>query len=491
MIAMADITSTTSAPNAGLSFLGQYSGITTDVVDQLIEAESGGKVLLQNKVKTYTNEKAAWSEISSSLSNFQTKLKSLQSDDSYYSKIATSSNDDLATISGNSQTKNGGSFELTVSQLAVATKLTGKQVTGIDSNSDKLSLTGKLTFAYQGPKTDDSPETVDIEIQDKDSLLDVADHINRESKQTGVAANVIDKRLVLTNLKSGAKETTLDQSKNGATLQALGLDTTAKMGQPAQFSLDGIALESDSNVVSDAISGATLTLKKVIPADEAVTLSLKNDDSKTLAVANDFVKQYNNLMDLLKADLDVGDPSATGTDGTSNLTGKLVGDSTVQRLQSSLRNMISQSDKEHGATLSPFDLGFSVDKEGTLSLDESKFKDQLADSPQKVHDFFYVADEQEGFDETKATGYTAKLNGLVNEFISDTASKTGIIKNKTDSIDKMVKNLNSQIDDFTQRLADKRDQYITQFTNLDTIMMNAESQLQYLQSQMNPNQGQS
>lgn len=485
---MADITSATSTPNAGLSFLGQYSGITTDVVDQLIEAESGGKTLLQNKVTKYNQEKSAWSEISSALSNFQTKLKALQNNDSYYSKIAKSSNEDLATISGNSDAKNGGDFELLVSQLAKQTKLTGSQVSAAETNSTDLNLNGKLTFAYQGEKTDDSPETVDIDITEKDSLLDIADKINKESKNIGVSAVVINKRLVLTNNKSGAKETTLDQTKNTATLAALGLNTSADLGQAAKYSLDGIDMESDSNVISDAIDGATVTLKKEIKPEDAVTLSLKNDDSKTVKAATDFVTQYNNLMSLIKSDLDVGNPSASTAESSStNVQGKLVGDSTLQRLQSSLRNMITQADKDNGASLSPFDMGFSVDKDGVLSLDEDKFKSQLADSPEKVHDFFYVQGE-DSFDESTDTGYTAKLNSLVNEFISNDATKKGIITNKSDSIDKMVKDLNSQIDDFTARLADKREQYIAQFTQLDSIMMQADSQMQYMQSQLGVDQ---
>ncbi|SFV41327.1 flagellar filament capping protein FliD [Ligilactobacillus acidipiscis] len=485
---MADITSATSAPNAGLSFLGQYSGITTDVVDQLIEAESGGKTLLQNKVTKYNQEKSAWSEISSALSNFQTKLKALQNNDSYYSKIAKSSNEDLATISGNSDAKNGGDFELLVSQLAKQNKLTGSQVSAAETNSTDLNLNGKLTFAYQGEKTDDSPETVDIDITEKDSLLDIADKINKESKNIGVSAVVINKRLVLTNNKSGAKETTLDQTKNTATLAALGLNTSADLGQAAKYSLDGIDMESDSNVISDAIDGATITLKKEIKPEDTVTLSLKNDDSKTVKAATDFVTQYNNLMSLIKSDLDVGNPSASTADSSStNVQGKLVGDSTLQRLQSSLRNMITQADKDNGASLSPFDMGFSVDKDGVLSLDEDKFKSQLADSPEKVHDFFYVQGE-DSFDESTDTGYTAKLNNLVNEFISNDATKKGIITNKSDSIDKMVKDLNSQIDDFTARLADKREQYIAQFTQLDSIMMQADSQMQYMQSQLGVDQ---
>ncbi|MGY5276202.1 flagellar filament capping protein FliD [Lactiplantibacillus plantarum] len=479
---MADITSATSTPNAGLSFLGQYSGITTDVVDQLIEAESGGKTLLQNKVTKYNQEKSAWSEISSALSNFQTKLKALQNNDSYYSKIAKSSNENLATISGNSDAKNGGDFELLVSQLAKQTKLTGSQVSAAETNSTDLNLNGKLTFAYQGEKT------VDIDITEKDSLLDIADKINKESKNIGVSAVVINKRLVLTNNKSGAKETTLDQTKNTATLAALGLNTSADLGQAAKYSLDGIDMESDSNVISDAIDGATITLKKEIKPEDAVTLSLKNDDSKTVKAATDFVTQYNNLMSLIKSDLDVGNPSASTAESSStNVQGKLVGDSTLQRLQSSLRNMITQADKDNGASLSPFDMGFSVDKDGVLSLDEDKFKSQLADSPEKVHDFFYVQGK-DSFDESTDTGYTAKLNSLVNEFISNDATKKGIITNKSDSIDKMVKDLNSQIDDFTARLADKREQYIAQFTQLDSIMMQADSQMQYMQSQLGVNQ---
>jgi len=484
---MADITSATSAPNAGLSFMGQYSGITTDVVDQLIEAESGGKTLLQNKVTKYNREKSAWSEVSSALSNFQTKIKALQDNDSYYSKIAESSNKDLATITGNSDAKNGGQFTLTVDRLAKQTKLVGSQVTGADSNTAKLNLSGQLTFNYQGEKTADSPQQVNIEIKDDDSLLDIADNINKESKNIGVSATVINKRLVLTNNESGAKETTLDQTKNQETLAALGLTETANMGQAAKYSIDGIEMESDTNVISDAIDGATITLNKEISADDAVTLSLKNDDSKTVDAANEFVKQYNNLMSLVKADLDVGDPTAsTAENSGANVQGKLVGDSTLQRLQSSLRNMITQSDKANGASLSPYDLGFSVDKEGILSLNEDTFKTQLANSPEKVHDFFYVQGEDD-FDESTDKGYTAKLNGLINEFISDSASNKGIIKNKTDSIDTMVKDLNDQIESFTERLASKREQYITQFTHLDSIMMQAESQMQYMASQIPSN----
>ncbi|GBG95711.1 flagellum hook associated protein FliD [Ligilactobacillus salitolerans] len=483
---MADITSATSA-NAGLSFMGQYSGITTDVVDQLIEAESGGKILLQNKVTTYNKQKAAWSSVSSTLSNLQTKLQTLQNNDSYYTKTTKSSAEDYATISGSANSKSGGEFALEIEQLAKQTKLTGSQLTSVKSNKTALDLTGKLTFAYSGTVTDDSPATVDIEISAGDSLVDIADKINKQSSTVGVSATVIDRRLVLTNNAAGQHSSTLDQSANGDTLAALGLTGDAALGQAAKFTLDGIEMERDSNTVTDGIEGATLTLKKVTDAANSVSLSLVNDSSTTVKAVQDFVDQYNSTMSIIKGYLDVGDPTSSSSDSTTtNTQGDLVGDSTLQRLQSSLRSLVTQSDKTNtNSTLGAYQLGLSVDKDGVLSLDSAKLQEQLDESPEKVHDFFYVQVDE--FDDTQDKGYTTQLNSLLNTFITDTDDHKSVINNTTTSLDKMVKSLNDQIDDFTERLAAKREQYITQFTALDTMMMNAQSQLDYMQSQLGTN----
>ena len=83
---------------------------------------------------------------------------------------------------------------------------------------------------------------------------------------------------------------------------------------------------------------------------------------------------------------------------------------------------------------------------------------------------------------TKLTGFADEARSLVNEYISDT---TGIIKTKSDTYDHLtIKDINARIDTFNLRIESKREQYIKQFTALDTAMMQAESQLEYMMGQL-------
>ena len=70
----------------------------------------------------------------------------------------------------------------------------------------------------------------------------------------------------------------------------------------------------------------------------------------------------------------------------------------------------------------------------------------------------------------------------MNTYISD---KTGIIKTKSATYDKLSEDLTKSITKFNERLEKKRANYVTMFSRLDTAMMQAESQMAYLQSQLN------
>ena len=81
-------------------------------------------------------------------------------------------------------------------------------------------------------------------------------------------------------------------------------------------------------------------------------------------------------------------------------------------------------------------------------------------------------------------GMAQKMRALVDTYISE---KTGIIATKSDTYDKSLKDLSSSITKFNERLVKKRENYVAMFTRLDTAMMEAESQLAYLQSQFSTN----
>lgn len=83
----------------------------------------------------------------------------------------------------------------------------------------------------------------------------------------------------------------------------------------------------------------------------------------------------------------------------------------------------------------------------------------------------------------KENGMAQKMRSLINSYISD---KTGIITNKSSTFDNEIKDISKSITSFNERLEKKRANYIAMFTRLDTVMMEAESQMAYLNSQFNP-----
>ncbi|KRL37606.1 flagellar filament capping protein FliD [Liquorilactobacillus uvarum] len=465
---MASITTTSGIS----STLGQYSGITADDIESLLQADSVGKTKAQNQITTLTDQKTAWSDVKTRLNNFLTKVTALQSDDTYQTKKTSSSDATIASITGDT-TSAEGTYDLKVDQLATASKITGTRL-DVKSSKTALGVSGSLTLTSAEEDTDGNAKTFDFDISDTDSLNDIATKINKETSNSSIKASVVDNRLVLTDSKMGARDISI--SGDAADSLGLGSSATTSKGQFAIFELDGMKITRDTNTVSDAVEGTTFTLSKV--SDDHVTLSLANDTSKTVSAVNDMVTQYNSLMSLISDDLSVGDPSQS-----DNTTGKLAGDSELMRLQSSLRNMITNP-YITGSTLNPNKVGIStVDREGTLGLDQDKLNAAIADDPTAVKNMFYQSTENSIGTVTSESGYASDLSTMLNTYLVDSSANKGIIATKSAGYDSSIKDLNKQIDDFNTMLDAKKTQYVDMFTRLDEVMMEAQSQMSYLTSQ--------
>jgi flagellar hook-associated protein 2 len=122
-------------------------------------------------------------------------------------------------------------------------------------------------------------------------------------------------------------------------------------------------------------------------------------------------------------------------------------------------------------------LGVStIDKFGQLKFDTDKFAKALAEDPDKVMKFFFHKDE-----EGNEVGFVARLNSYIDSFIS---KDNGILKSKNESFEKAIKDLNRRIEDFQARMEKKEEQLIKKFTALDVAMMQGESQMLWLQGQV-------
>lgn len=477
-------TSTTAGSISSSSYMGQYTGITSDTIDQLLQSDELRKTVIQNKIDKINTKSQAWTDISTRLSNLTSKLEVLQDAATYQTKKTTSSDDTIATISGTSDSMEG-SYDLVVKQLATSSKITGGVVSKADgttkiSTKDALGYSGKLTITNGATDGSDTALTVEIDVKSTDSLKDIANAINnakdpsddKGTKSAGLKATIVNNQLVISSEEMGDRTLTI----GGDLKDSLGFaNSQTSRGQSAKFTLDGIEMERNSNSPTDVIDGVTLNFKKA-DATKTITLGLTNDTDKELSAVKDFVSQYNSVMSFLSEKMDVGDPSKS-----DNTTGALAGDSTLISLQSKLQSTVLGGKSVDGVSAST--LGLSVDRNGTLSLDETKFKAQLAKNPNAVKDFFFVGTSSKYSTEKTGTGYTADFKAVIDRYTSTKSGSEGVISLRKSSYQSEIKDYNKQIERITEQIATKRARYVTMFTNLDTAIGNLQSQFSYFQSQ--------
>ena len=477
-------TSTTVGSISSSSYMGQYTGITSDTIDQLLQSDELRKTVIQNKIDKINTKSQAWTDISTRLGNLTSKLDVLQDEATYQTKKVTSSDDTIATISGTSDSLEG-SYDLVVKQLATSSKITGSVVSKADgttkiSTKDALGYSGKLTITNGATDGSDKALTVEIDVKATDSLKDIANAINNAkdpsdstgTKGAGLKATIVNNQLVISSEEMGDRTLTI----GGNLKDSLGFkDSQTTKGQSAKFTLDGIEMERNSNTPTDVVDGVTLNFKKA-DASKTITLGLTNDTDKELSAVKDFVNQYNSVMSFLSEKMDVGDPSKS-----DNTTGALAGDSTLISLQSKLQSTVLGGKSVNGVSAST--LGLSVDRSGTLSLDETKFKAQLAKNPNAVKDFFFVDTSSKYATEKTGTGYTADFKAVLDRYTSTKSGSEGVISLRKSSYQSEIKDYNKQIERITEQIATKRARYVTMFTNLDAAIGNLQSQFSYFQSQ--------
>lgn len=160
--------------------------------------------------------------------------------------------------------------------------------------------------------------------------------------------------------------------------------------------------------------------------------------------------------------------------------GALAGDSALRGLQDSLRMMTTSGFGNDGINnISQLGITTSSDRSGRLSFNASKFLEEFEKDPTAVQNFF---NKEEIVDGNKvSTGFVSNLNNRIDSYIS---TKDGIIKGRNESLDRTLKDISDRIEVFNERIARKEEYYTKRFAALDSAMMKAESQMEWLQGQI-------
>lgn len=446
---------------ATVNFMGSYSGIDQTMIDQLMAVEKRPLIKLSEKKESIGTQKNAWNDVKTRLNNLFDKLKALQSSETYTSKLASPGNNASLVVSKNSAE---GTYQIHVEQLATSTSVIGDEILKASGDSAKaLELSGKFTINGN----------TEIEVLATDSTKSIAEKINLSSKSSGIRASIIDSKLVLNNVQTGNNAIALDDTLENVFLNELGLGTakTEKLGKNAKFQINDVAIERMSNSIKDVLDYTTINLTKEHTVGQFDTINVTQDTSKSITAVKDFVAQYNSTLQFLS------DQVNPGQVGVVNSRGKLAGDGSLMRLQSTLRSMASSSIVNSTTDVKNLSkLGITTtDRSGQLKLDESKLEETLKADPEQVKNFFVSKNEL-----GESVGFVPQMNTYIESF----SSSNGIIKDKADSYEKALKDIAKQVETFNARIAKKEQYYISMFSKLDTAMMKSESQLSWLSSQV-------
>ena len=250
------------------------------------------------------------------------------------------------------------------------------------SNPAAAGLTAGTVGSYMdaGFTQDATQATGSVVIDSSNNTLQgIRDAINNAG--LGVTASIVsdgsDKpfHLVLSSTKTGASSAMKislsgsngqppDSALNDLLAYDVGGTQNLKQNSAAQntmFSVNGIPITSSSNSVDTAIEGVTLGITKV----GSSSLSVAKDTSTVKTSINTFVKAYNDLNAAIGKMTDYNPDTKTG--------GVLLGDSTVQSIQSQLRRQLGAPITGLNSSMSTLSqVGISFQKDGSLALDSSK-----------------------------------------------------------------------------------------------------------------------
>lgn len=247
-----------------------------------------------------------------------------------------------------------------------------------------------------------------------------------------------------------------------------GAMTQKVAAEDAKLTVNGVAIVRQSNTITDAPQGVTLTLKALTKTDAPEQLSITRDSTSTKAAIQSFVDAYNSLQTTF-ASLTKYTSVEQGTDqSTSN--GALVGDGTLRSIQTQLKSQLASAQSGDVKTLAS--MGITQDLNGKLVIDSTKLDAALKDKPNGVTSFF-VGDGE-------TTGFATQMDNLLNAAL-DTSK--GTLKSATDGINKSLKNLDTQVTATTASITATIERYKAQFTQLDKLMTSLNSTASFLTQQ--------
>ncbi|QRM21198.1 flagellar filament capping protein FliD [Burkholderia pseudomallei] len=460
---------------------GNSSMDVNSLVTALVNAKTAGQsAALSTSIATDQTTLSALGTLKAALTALQAGIGSLSDGTLTQKFTATATGTGLTATTGAGAV--AGSYSVAVTQIATSQTLSS----GAFNATQQLG-TGTLTLSVGGKSTSISIDSTN------NTLSGIAAAINSASNNPGVTATIVTgtdgAHLVLRSASTGAAnvinvgvsnlsgDNGLSSLAVTSTASTTGGQSTIRSGgsvawsqstsaQDAEFTVGGIAASSASNAVSGAIAGVTLNLTQAA-VGATQTLNVATDTTAQATAITNVVNLYNTVITTMSS---LSSLSGAGT--SSQSAGPLLGDSTLNMIRNSLARVVGAGVTTGSSTTSLASIGIkfadgssSSQTDGALTIDTAKLNAALQNSPSTVAALF-----------NSTNGIGAQLNTTIQNYVQT----GGVFDTRSNALNQDLKSLAQQQTRLASYASQLTSQYNAQFTALNTLMAQMNSNSNYL-----------
>jgi flagellar hook-associated protein 2 len=429
-----------------ISFGGLATGLDTgSIIAQLLAVRSQPMYRLQSQVAAYESQQQAVDILKGYCSELLATVQDLDSGSEFGAFTASSANESIFTATA-SNSASAGFHNITVNSLASAQKDISQ---GFDGLEDQIGV-GAIGIVING-------ESTDIVIDSENNTLDGLKNAINNSGVAVQASIIYDGNetggyhLVLTASETGTDNAfVVLPNLSGGTAPVF---STIETASNAEVIIDTVTVSSQTNSVTDALTGISLNLHSTDPG-QSNELTVATDGEAIAEKIQSFVDAYNLLYGYME------DQKLEGADLRGN---------SILRSVSNRINMIMTSALPGMDISMLYQVGVKQGEDNLLEFDSSTFNEMLAEDYNGVQNLFVSNDENSG---------PVYLLGIALDDMTD--SIDGIFKISADSFDSRIERCESSILRYQDSLDSYEEMLAAKFNAMEQLVASFQAQGSYL-----------
>lgn len=483
---------------------GLASGINTDeIIEKLMSAERMPLDRMEQDRTLLEWQRDGYREIYQKLYEMDNDLIfDMKLSSTYNSKTVSSSMESAVTATATSSAQNGA-YSIKVDSLATSAINVGADLGKDFDPSKALNQATTVRFSTFNEKTQAMEEHT-VEVAETDSLNDVLKKITNGDNNVRAFYDGTSNKVILESTRTGNYNTEgneiefADDSFFATTLQ-LSQENEVN-GTDATFTYNGVEFTSKQN--SYTLNNVTFSFKNVT-AGQTVSLTVDNNVDAAFDSIMNFVNKYNEIVESINGSQtqeryrdykplteaqkkEMSDKEIELWEEKAK-SGILRGESILTSGMFDLRQTWYSNVETGGEITSLTQVGISTGADymngGKLVVDEDKLKEALREDPAAVNKLFSNSTTDKN---DPSRGLINRLEDSMESMMKSIEERAGsTTKNVLDTytLGKRIKDLDTRISNFEDRLLQVESRYWSQFNAMEQAISRLNNQSSQLLSQ--------